>query len=191
MNDNIAFLGTSGSAGFTQFKASADKAIALMKQHGGVVTNDHDLLHMTVQYLCCYSVATYTDMITIISKVKWAPLHLYFKGVICNNGGDGNSNDISVIVTLDPPSQQAVLSVVEQFEAAINASKIPIHKPRRDMEPFHSTLGVVTSSYPVSDVVDLINQQIPVFNTDPVIINSFFMVAPFWIFNSSSLSIDI
>jgi len=185
-NDVIALLAIGDSTGYQEYKASANKAIAIMKQYPGVLTNDDDILHMTLQYLCCLSVVEYTKAIEVMGAIKWAPLQIKFGQAVCNYGGDGGANYTSFIVYLDDESQKSVGAFVSQIETALSENGIKVIKPRSQMEPFHSTLGVVDDKYPVQEVLNLINTQIPVFNADPAIIHSFFMVAPFWIFNATS-----
>jgi len=187
-NDLIAFLDQGPGDGFTQFYDSATAAINIMCQYPGVITNDDWILHMTIDYLCCYSVVTYGEIINIIAGVAWEPLNITFSNVICNYGGDGFSGLNSIVVMLDDDSQARAQAFIERFEAAINASGIPIHLPRSEQEPFHSTLGVVEGSYPIEEVIAQINQQLPVFNQQPIEISSFFSVFPPWIFNSNSSS---
>jgi len=186
-NDFIAMLSQGGN-GYDQFCNTSNAAIAIMNEYPGVITDDDWILHMTIDYMCCYSIITYGEIINIMAGISWEPLQLRFSKVICNYGGDDFSDLNSIIVLLDDESQAAAAAFIKTIENAINASGIPIHKPRSAEEPFHSTLGVVDSGYPIDKVIDQINQQFPVFNSEPIIISSFFSILPPWIFNANGSS---
>jgi len=148
----------------------------IMNKHPGVITDDKWILHMTIQYLCCYSFPDYVRIVEILASLKWKSFKIRFSKVICNYGGGLSSKDNSIIVLLDKESQDNVANFVENIEKKISDYGIPIHVPRKNQEPFHSTLGVVSGSYPINEVIDEINEKYPVFNEELIDIHSFFLV---------------
>ena len=57
-------------------------------------------------------------------------------------------NYSSIIVLMDDESQQKVGVFVDHIEDLMTKNGIQVNKPRSQMEPFHSTLGVVKAGYP-------------------------------------------
>jgi hypothetical protein len=174
------------SHGFEQFRNSVAIALAIMKSYPGVVTDDRVLLHMTLQYFCCYNPVQYEEIIYELKRFQWHPMDLRFNTTVCNVGGDGDSNYTSIIVLLDDEGQQILGEFVASIEAHLISKNIPVHRPRSQMEPFHSTLGVVKPGYPVEEIVQRINTELPIFNSDPITLKAFFMSFPFAMFNASS-----
>jgi len=163
---------------FDEFRNNMIDAIDIMKQYDGVITDDDLLLHSTLQYYCCYSFDDYIRIAEILDDYKWKPFNLTFSTAVCNLGGDGISSWNSIIVRLDDEGQTRMYNFVKGIENALISAGIPIHTPRSQQEPFHSTLGVVTGDYPIDKVLQEINQKIPIFNKKPMKIDSFFSFFP-------------
>jgi len=178
-NDFITILGDKGGhPGFDEFYKSLGTAISIMRKHSGVITDDYYFPHMTIQYMCCYDLLQYEDIIGVINDFKWQPFNLTFDRVVCNNGGDGISEFISFIVLLDQESQDSMFAFVEGVENALKAKGIKIHRPRVQQELFHSTVGVVDGSYPVAQVLQQIKQALPKFNSIPMIADTYWSFFP-------------
>jgi len=60
----------------------------------------------------------------------------------------------------------------------IKTTGVQIHRPRAQQELFHSTLGVTFGNYPVAKALDQISKEIPVFNTIPMTIDSYWSFLP-------------
>jgi len=159
---------------------NCNKAIDIMEKHKGVTSTDRGVIHTSLQYLCCYSIVTYTKWIDIMSSYSWASVNVTFDQAVCNM--DNNDSDhTSIIVLMDQASQAVMFNLVSRFEAEMKAHGIPVKYPRSGMEPFHVTLGVVDSSYPVQQVVAEINQQITEWSDVPINISNFLLIpVPVW-----------
>jgi len=79
---------------------------------------------------------------------------------------------------VDELSQQKLGNFVLRIEKMLESYGVPIYRPRSEMEPFHSTLGVVRKSYPIDAVLEKINNNITVWNSVPISIDSFFVAFP-------------
>eukprot|EP01112_Ceratiomyxa_fruticulosa_P015089 TRINITY_DN439_c0_g1_i1.p1 TRINITY_DN439_c0_g1~~TRINITY_DN439_c0_g1_i1.p1 ORF type:complete len:233 (-),score=23.51 TRINITY_DN439_c0_g1_i1:133-831(-) len=189
--DIIIFLElTMNKKGFQQFDNASKVALKIMGSEPGVITNDDLIFHTTLQYLCCYDIVQYNKVINVISKIQWKPFNITFGSAFCNFGGDGDASDNSIIIGLDAPSQVTVANFVDNVENAILNSGLPIIKRRANMEPFHSTLGVVSKGYPIDSILQKINQAIPVYNTEPIVVDSFTMLFPPFVFNANTSLVD-
>jgi len=178
-NDYITLLfAKSGRPAFDQFYKNLKTAVDIMRSFPGVITDDYYYPHMTIEYMCCYSLVQYLEIQSIINSYSWQPFNLTFKSVVCNNGGSGVSEWVSLIILLDAASEKRMLAFVDGLENAIKAHGIPVHRPRSQQQPFHCTLGVVDGSYPVSTALAAINKAIPAFNTIPMIADTFWSVMP-------------
>jgi len=112
-DDLIAML-DQGGVGYNQFYNSANAAIELMRNYSGVITDDDWLLHMTIDYLCCYNVITYGEIIDTISNFYWEPLQLRFSKAICNYDNDILGTN-SIVVLLDDESQAAAQAFIKKY----------------------------------------------------------------------------
>ncbi len=100
------------------------------------------------QDLCCYSEEQYEGIAAVIKNLSWEPFNVTFNGgTICNygilqfvmdynicyrcyywllflpwTGGDGVASFTSIVVRMDPESEQKLLAFVETIERAIVAS---------------------------------------------------------------------
>ena len=113
---------------------------------------------------------------------KREAVNVTFSHVICNVE---SVDHISYVVVLNNQSQTIMANLINTFEKAITASGIPIQYPRSAQEPFHSTLAVVNSTYPVATVLDQLNTQITVWNSQPILIDHFLLEFPPHRFSSS------
>jgi len=139
------------------------KVINILKTFGKLKSNDQLYLHATIAYLCCYSIPEYADkLIPAMKSVKWLPLNITFDRLVCNfdsaTSGKNTTKTVSLILLLSTESQKALGAVVDQFEAAMRKTGLPI-VPRKTMEPFHSTIAVVNSGYPVDAAIAEVNKQ--------------------------------
>eukprot|EP01116_Phalansterium_solitarium_P012685 TRINITY_DN29196_c0_g1_i1.p1 TRINITY_DN29196_c0_g1~~TRINITY_DN29196_c0_g1_i1.p1 ORF type:complete len:231 (-),score=40.25 TRINITY_DN29196_c0_g1_i1:54-746(-) len=184
-NDFIASLMRNG-AGFSEFGASLKKAVSILRKYPGVISDDADVRHMTVQYLCCYNVDDFARIVDIVRHIAWTPFNLTFAEVVCNLDHPGhNDSTVSFIVLADAASQLRMAAFVAGVEQTIVSHGIPIHRPRSAQEPFHSTIGRVRADYPVAQVLAELQQAFGVFNTQPMIVDSFSSAFPSYEFHAS------
>jgi hypothetical protein len=177
----FVFLEEYSGEPFDEFASNMKQAVSILEKYGTVITDDNYILHISLQYLCCYSVVQYWDIIDVLEKVPWQPINLTFTSTVCASGGDG---DLSILALVDQPTQQILANFVEQLEAAMTKAGIPVRKPRSKMEPFHSTVGVVPDSFPADQALKEVNQKIPIYNSKPMTISSFWMVVPPHLFHA-------
>jgi len=160
---------------------NCDKAIDIMEKHSGVESTDRGVIHTSLQYLCCYSIVTYTKWIDVINTYgSWASVNVTFDKAVCNM--DNNDSDhTSIIVLMDAQSQQKMFDLVAYWESVMEEHGIPVKHPRSQMEPFHVTLGVVNKAYPVDQVVAQINEQVTSWSDVPINISNFMLIpVPVW-----------
>jgi len=178
-SDTVSFLQTRSGTGADEFNQFMSQATSIAASYG-VLIPEHDILisHMTVQYLCCLSPEQFTDYISLISsQLKWAPFNVTFATVGCTTN--------SLIVWVDDNTQSELSKFVERIESLMIANGIPVNEPRSKEFPFHSTIGQVLGDYPVAEAVAAINKAIPVWNKDPIIIDSFTLLVPPYEFHSN------
>jgi len=126
--------------------------------------------------------------------MTWEPFSLTFKEAVCNVGGDGISSAYSIIVTLTEESQKSTLAFVTSIEQNMIAHGIPVNRPRSQQEPFHSTLAVVDYYFPVDEALAAVNAKIPIYNSQPMIVDQFTMLFPpheFYASNSTRRSLAV
>jgi len=174
----LMILQGTNQSGEVPFVNNMKKAIQIIKKYPGVVSTDEDDLHSTLFYFCCYHLVEYKVISDIFANYSWSPFEMKFDHAVCNSGGDSNSTYLSIIVTLEKSSEQKMQHLVKHMEHILEQEGIRIHVPRKHQEPFHSTLAVVDSSYPLDKVLKEINTQIPVFSPIPVTISCFTSVIP-------------
>jgi len=67
---------------------------------------------------------------------------------------------------------------VANIENLLIANGIPMIQRRSGQFPFHTTIGQVQDSFPKEVAVAAINKAIPVWNTIPIVVDSFTMLIP-------------
>ena len=79
--------------------------------------------------------------------------------------------------------------VQQLIDAAIQClalEGIPIRRPRTTQQIFHSTLGVVNSTYPIDQVIDALNAQITQWSSAPIVMRHFALERPLRRFSAQS-----
>ena len=133
--------------------SSVGKAVEVMRRFPGVLTDDALDPHTTFQYLCCLTPAELTDKVfPAMDAVQWAPVRASYAKAVCNVDG-------SVILLADDATQAQMSAVVEQLEAAIVATGVPV-VPRASMQSFHITLGTTNASFPMAEALAAINAAV-------------------------------
>jgi len=142
----------------------------------GVKSEDPELImHMTLAYICCLTLDQQLALEIYLTQFEWETVNVTFSHVICNND---SIDHLSFIVVVDELSQQKLGNFVLRIEKMLESYGVPIYRPRSEMEPFHSTLGVVRKSYPIDVVLNKINTNITVWNSVPIAIETFFVAFP-------------
>jgi 2'-5' RNA ligase len=175
--DLITWFGESNSR-FLQFQNSMVEAEKLIRKRDSSAVSSTDgrpILHMTLAYLCCLDPEDLLNLEKSLQTFSWNPVNVSFSHVICNNDSIDHN---SFILLADEDSQQRLSSFVIELEAHLVSFGVPILKTRTEMEPFHSTLGVVKNSYPIPEVLQLINSNITQWTPNPIFIESFFTYLP-------------
>jgi len=169
---------------WASFNDNMDKAMDIMLKYPGVTSLDRGIVHLSLQYLCCYDIVQYSRYIDVISNYKWHSVNITFGKAVCNMD-EGDPDHTSFIVLVDDKSQAALASLVKGFEAAMINAGIPVSQPRATMELFHSTIGVVNKHYDADAVINEINKAIPTFSPIPINLSNFLLIpVPLWEFFS-------
>jgi len=187
-SDVIAFLnGDNKDPPHEELHANMQKAVHILSSYGSLITTDRLLPHITIQYLCCYSLGEYSKIADAIRKVKWKPLPVTFANLTCNVGGDDMQSARSLIIRLSRDSQNTLAHFVEEVEHIMeNEMNIPVHRRRKDQEFFHSTLAVVREDYPVKEALLEVNNELRNWTTTPILIDSMIMLFPPHRFHSNT-----
>jgi len=117
--------------------------------------------HISFSYYCCQTEDELSTIKTVLENVTWVPRAVNFSYATC--AIDGPTMDhVSFIVMLEEESNQEMLTWVEEVEDKIAAKGVVLNSVRRNQEPYHSTLAVVSGSrYPVAKAISAINHQFP------------------------------
>jgi hypothetical protein len=163
---------------FEEFRNNMDKAMDIMNQFWGVYYTDYGpLLHMSLNYFCCYTDEELIRIAGIIADMEWRPLNVTFRNVTCN-WDETEPDVVALLVLADDESQKELAAFVDRIEKQMIAQGIPVTYPRISQEPFHSTLGQVSLLYDSDNMVTLLNKVIPVWNSEPIAITWFIMDRP-------------
>jgi hypothetical protein len=162
-------LGEVRSPAATAFIASMAAAGRAVSALGKARVEGGQDLHMSLNYLCCYSPTTLEAIYRVLRRLPWPPLNVTFDRPVVRIDGDdsdaptvANAEHASIVVLLDAPSQRRMERFVAGVEAAIRAAGFDVHVPRAAQEPFHSTLAVVSGgAYPAAAALEAINAAVP------------------------------
>ena len=69
--------------------------------------------------------------------------------------------------------KESMLNLTNTFENALISAGIPIYKSRKQMLPFHSTIGVVTADYPIQQALQIVNQNVSFSDLPPYNLHAF------------------
>lgn len=120
----------------------------------GFVSNAAMESHISFSYHCCYTAEEKGRMKAVVETWEgWTPHQVKFGDITC--AVDGPSPDhVSLIIMLDEESNRLMMQWVGSLEQALRDAGLRVRVPRRDQEPFHTTLAVVNGSgYPVKQAL--------------------------------------
>lgn len=122
-------------------------------------------LHVSFQYLCCYSPQQKASIRKVLSSLAWPELNISFSSpvwridnTIVPSSPKSKGHHYSIIVLLDQESDDRMQSWVSEVEQRIREQGIPIRFSRSVQQPFHSTLGVVNGlEFPLETALAAVN----------------------------------
>jgi hypothetical protein len=123
-------LQTSNSTGALQFRSAAAESIAVARSFPGITRDLIGGFHLSLSYLCCYTAGQLDVIGRAMSKIKWSPLQVKFRWMVCAGG--------SLIVLADPTSQGALATIVSEAEWAMRGANVAPHRFRMEDVPFHA-----------------------------------------------------
>lgn len=177
-------LQTSNSTGAIQFRAAAIKAIEIARSFPGVARDLRGGFHISLNYLCCYTQPQLEMIGKAMSTVKWQPLQVRFRWMVCAGG--------ALIVLADPITQGSMAAMVSQVEWAMRVAEVPPHRFRMEEVPFHASIMDINSSFPADVGLDAINTALNVngkdggwWNEAPVTIDTFGLEGTNWTFHAT------
>lgn len=105
-------------------------------------------------------------MRSVLAGLEWEPQEISFDRAetrIDNPPEDGGvPTHYSICVFLDEESQRAMLEWVGKVEDAMREAGYSVNVPRKEQEPFHSTLAVVDgASFPAEEAMARVNELVP------------------------------
>ena len=131
--------------------------------HTIYVEGEHGFMdsHVSFSYYCCYSNSDLKVIKGVLEAHRWDPISIKLSYATCAVDGPSLEH-VSFIIMLDEQSNAAMMQWVAQVEAEIRAAGIPIHVPRINQEPYHTTLAVVNGTgYPVAKAIEALNSEFP------------------------------
>jgi len=171
----IYHVGEYHGAGASQFRNSMLRAgnILTSGKFGAastvISTESGAGLHVSFNYLCCYTDAQKATARTVLELVQWPSLNISFgqpvwrlDNKIVSGSAADTAHHLSIIVLLDDASNKRMEAWVATVEQMLRDAGVPIHLPRSKQQPFHSTLGVVNGlEYANEAALAAINDAIP------------------------------
>ena len=136
------------------------------------------LIHMTVDYFCCYNHSEIEIIDNIISNYIWPPVEVRFEKLNCTLNGnfrDGFKENelVEFMVIVDQESQNKLFPLVKEFENEMKKHGLTVNVPRSENVGFHVTLGFVNGLiFPVQSIMKQINDEIVWNETSFTIWNS-------------------
>jgi len=159
-------MNTAASDALKESMLAADDAILKFGHKDVTVTprshNTH--IHMSFNYFCCYSKQDIATLHTVLAAYDWpTDLAVSFDQPTIRIDSDAEKVEhYSYILLLDEPSQAKMHSLMDGVEAAVRAAGLDVHVPRRQQEPFHSTLAVVDGrDFPAVAALAAVNAAVP------------------------------
>jgi hypothetical protein len=167
--DTTFQLGEMHTAATEALKTSmlaADDIILSYGRKGVTVTprSQGTHIHMSFNYFCCYSEEDIKTLHAVLEAYDWpAELSVSFDQPTIRIDSDAEHVDhYSYILLLDQASQAKMHSLMDGVEAAVRSAGLDVHVPRKQQEPFHSTLAVVNGrDFPAVAALAAINAAIP------------------------------
>lgn len=132
-------------------------------------TESGDKLHVSFEYLCCYTDDEKNTIRSVLSNIDWPDLNISFSSPVWRvdnsinpSSSDSRSHHYSIIVLLDDASNEKLQAWVAEVENKIRQKGIEIHVERKQQQPFHSTLGVVNGlEFPLETALKAVNAVVP------------------------------
>ena len=162
-------LGEIQSSSADAFAGAMASAGDVLKSFGQAHVEGGLHLHMSLNYFCCYDPSELSTIRAVLEQVHWQPLNVSFDRPAWRLNGHGtgtptiaNTDHMSMIVMLDRASQNLMQAFVASVEERIRSAGIDIHVPRREQEPFHATLAVVSgNAYPAVAALKAVDVAVP------------------------------
>jgi hypothetical protein len=153
-----------------QLVRAVGHASRIMRRYPGVLTSDRFIVHLTLMYICCASPAVAKDiLLPAFRSVIWSTTNISYSRAVCNADG-------SIILLADAATQSTLAALVTQFEDAAAARGFVMQR-RSGMEVFHTTIGTTDSSFPMQQVLQQINTEIPFWTPQPVRFDKFWLLS--------------
>jgi hypothetical protein len=162
------------STGEKQLHASVVRMVDAVEKKFGPVTNDvAEGLHLSFQYLCCYTRAELARIETIMATVRWEPVSVRFTRVVCAGS--------MALALADPAAQGKLFGVVSTIEEALAAAGLGVRvRFRAEQAPFHASLFSAEAGHTrnISGVIALAESTVAAsgsssLNAEPIIVDSF------------------
>lgn len=158
-------LGEDASPAGRAFQASMLAAGKALQGFGDVTTESGTQLHMSLNYLCCYSADDLAVARAALDAMTWEPINVTFDAPVWRIDGSRppiSATHYSAIVLLDAASNARMQAWVAEVEARIAAAGVAVHVPRHLQQPFHSTLAVADgAAFPVEAALAAANAAVP------------------------------
>jgi len=118
--------------------------------------------HISFSYYCCHTESELSHIKSVLEKWDgWRPRSVDLSHVTCAIDGPSIEH-VSFIVMLDSESNRVMMQWVAELEEHLRKAGVKIHIPRRNQEPYHTTLAVVNGSgYPTTKAIEAVNARFP------------------------------
>ena len=158
--------GMSSSDGGENFLASMKLAGDVVSTFDSTVSPESGTqVHVSFEYWCCYSDGDVAIIKGVLDTWAWEPQNVTFDRAqvrIDSANDDGSVSHYSICVFLDAASNDRMMDFVGRIEEAIEDAGIEVLIPRKQQEPYHSTLAVVDGrDFPVEEALRKINEIVP------------------------------
>jgi hypothetical protein len=111
--------------------------------------------HMSFVYLCCYNSTEMKLIKEAVAEQKrqqkkkgpLAAVKVTFDRIVCRVDSSKPTPHVSFILLADEQSNRRMQKWAADFEATIAAKGVAIKSPRRDVQPFHITIGWMQNAH--------------------------------------------
>ena len=159
-------MGTAASDALKKNMLAADDAILQFGRKGVTVTprSQGTHIHMSFNYFCCYSEVDIAALHNVLAAYDWpTELAVSFDQPTIRIDSDAQKVEhYSYILLLDQASQDKMHDLMDGLEAAVRSAGLDVHVPRRQQEPFHTTLAVVNGrDFAAVAALEAVNAAVP------------------------------
>eukprot|EP00040_Diaphanoeca_grandis_P018145 m.95318 g.95318 ORF g.95318 m.95318 type:complete len:246 (-) comp26809_c0_seq1:56-793(-) len=136
-NGTIQMSGTlhplmGNSSGEIQLRQTVREMMIAVETFGPITNPSIGGLHLSFQYLCCYSEIELANIAKVLASVRWSPIPVSFTRVVCAAG--------EFTLLANPAAQGNLFAVVSAFEEAMAEAGYPVHRFRAEQFAFHVSL---------------------------------------------------